>query len=227
MNTSSKEPTSSDNDDESVNQARSETSDEKDENDIEVPQVYNSFDPENMFTKLQICRYQCGACAKIITEKQLNKHHHKMHSTTPFTMEMYELYEVKDRIRCELCFRRMNETQMLTHRLQNHSDTIMSTGGNQVDSIGNTFQRQHNGLQQDCDPHQNGFVYNASGQSLMYNNSSSFRPLPSYPGTVQRPEQRFLNVCISEIEFQRLANQGRLYIQNGIFFLTDSNSEIN
>lgn len=159
------------------------------------------------YTMLQKCRFQCGICAKIVTEHRLNKHHTNKHSMVPFSMNMYELYEVSERAKCNFCERGMEVKKMMDHQLRCHP---------------NVFQNDENSCQSDTSDR----VMGEGQQCIPYEsdinaNTASVWPCEN-PAFDDGANQCFRNVCISEREFQLLANQGRLYEQNGILFLKDS-----
>lgn len=169
-----------------------------------LPQKKNAIN--KYFTNYQKCRYQCGACGKIVPEHSLNRHHNNKHSSIPFTIDMYELYELNERAKCHLCPRVMDMEEMYKHQKNVHPHIFKDVTGNgaiqedQNNSIfGHYFGSQFNLLDQPYQPYVDDSI-NYSIQSQL----------------------NYRQICVSDREFLRLNVQGRLYKQNGNVFLEDS-----
>lgn len=90
-------------------------------NNFEFPLTFN----QNVFyTKVQHCRYLCGACGDNVLEQNLNEHHSTAHPGTPFIIEMYELFEVDERYKCEICDLEQFEADLKKHLTECHCQEI-------------------------------------------------------------------------------------------------------
>lgn len=79
---------------------------------IENPQsnIYQS-----SYETVQLRRFMCGACGENVLEENLAEHHSNVHPGTPFIADMYELFEIDERIHCLLC-----DIKMFDHELTKH-----------------------------------------------------------------------------------------------------------
>lgn len=109
------------NDDDAINHNRSALSD--DANDFKLPSTFNA----NIFyTKVQHCRYLCGACGENVLEQNLNEHNSTEHPGTPFIIEMYELFEIDERYKCEFCDLEQFEADLTKHLTECHRQEIIN-----------------------------------------------------------------------------------------------------
>lgn len=58
---------------------------------------------QSLCMQIQYRYYTCGACGEKMLESQLVQHHSKLHGEVPFIMDMYELFEIDERIKCREC----------------------------------------------------------------------------------------------------------------------------
>lgn len=171
----------------------------------------------NSYTKFQSRRYQCGICAKIVTDRRLGIHHDRKHSSVPFSSEFYELYEINERAQCNKCKEQMDPQKIIIHQRIKHPHQ-----NNAIDShFPSHFNVQNNNVREmfpvSRHPYQLTFQdpYSSSGSSptQQCNNDEQAGHM----------NQHYVNVFISEAEYRRLAIHGRVYNdESGQIFITDS-----
>lgn len=94
-----------------------------------MPDIFelpSSFDPNPFYTKVQHCRYLCGACGENILEQNLTEHHASQHPGTPFIIEMYELFEIDERFKCEICDMEQFEADLKEHLTDCHRQEVIN-----------------------------------------------------------------------------------------------------
>lgn len=170
----------------------------------------------NSYIKFQRCSYQCGICAKIVTDRRLGIHHDRKHSSVPFSSDIYELYEINERAECKLCKQRMDPQKILNHQRQKHPHICQN---NAIESHFDVQNRNNVREIFSVGPHpyqltfQDPYSSLARPPSLQSNNHEQ----------AENINQHYVNVFISDAEYQRLAFDGRVYSnQSGQIFITDS-----
>lgn len=94
-----------------------------DNSDFELP---SSFNVNVFFTKVQHCRYLCGACGENVLEQELGEHHSGEHASTPFIFEMYELFEVDEHFKCDICESEQFEADLKQHLIDSHRHELIN-----------------------------------------------------------------------------------------------------
>lgn len=94
-----------------------------DDNKFELPLRFNA---HAFYTKVQHCRYLCGACGENVLEHNLTDHNASEHPGTPFIIEMYELFEVDECFKCELCDLEQFEADLTKHLTECHRQEIIN-----------------------------------------------------------------------------------------------------
>lgn len=161
------------------------------------------------FTKFQRSRYQCGICAKIVTDRRLGIHHDRKHPSVPYSPDIYELYEINERAKCNLCNQQMDPHNMLRHQRLKHPPYSQ----NNVQS--------NNDVQE---------MFPIAPHPYQMTFHDPYSPLVSppllqsdIPEQAENMNQHYVNVFVSNAEYQRLAFEGRVYSnENGQIFITDS-----
>lgn len=91
--------------------------------DFKLPPTFNA----NVFyTKVQHCRYLCGACGENVLEQNLTEHNSTEHPGTPFIIEMYELFEIDERYACEFCASEQFEADLTKHLTECHRQELIN-----------------------------------------------------------------------------------------------------
>lgn len=162
----------------------------------------------NSYTKFQRCRYQCGVCAKIVTDRRLKIHHERKHSSVPFSSEIYELYEINERAQCNLCKQQMDPQKIINHQRLKHPHIFQ-----------NNRRPSRFGAQNNNDVRE---MFPGSSHQYQLTFQVPYSPLVN-PSLLQSNNQHYVNVFISKAEYQRLAFDGRVHSdQSGQIFITDS-----
>lgn len=91
--------------------------------DFELP---SSFDPNVFYTKVQHCRYLCGACGENVLEQHLTEHHSSEHAGAPYVMEMYELFEIDECFKCNICNLEQLEADLTNHLTDCHHREVIN-----------------------------------------------------------------------------------------------------
>lgn len=169
----------------------------------------------NSYTKFQRCRYQCGICAKIVTDRRLGIHHDQKHSSVPFSSEFYELYEINERAQCNECKQQMDPQKIINHRRLEHQNNATES------HYSSHFNVQNNNDQE-------RFPVGRHPYQITLPNPYSSLGTPPITQSNNHEQARtmnehYVNVFISEAEYQRLAFHGRVYSdRSGQIFVTDS-----
>lgn len=87
-------------------------------------ELTSTLDHAVFYTKVQHCRYLCGACGENVSEQNLTEHHSSAHPGTPFIIEMYELFEIDERYKCEICDLEQFEADLKKHLTECHRQEI-------------------------------------------------------------------------------------------------------
>lgn len=90
---------------------------------VELP---SSFNVDVFYTKVQNCRYLCGACGENVLENEISEHHASEHGSAPFIIEMYELFEVDECFKCDICGADQLEGDLKKHLIDTHRDELIS-----------------------------------------------------------------------------------------------------
>lgn len=100
---------------------------------IEIGSIQNaSVNHNNLYERIQHRLFVCGACGEKVIEPNLSKHHLLMHSELPFIMDMYELFEIDERIQCLACNVEILENNFTKHMALYHPDILLdSVNGNE------------------------------------------------------------------------------------------------
>lgn len=94
-----------------------------DDDKFELPLGFNAI---VFYTKVQHCRYLCGACGENVLEQNLTEHNASEHPGTPFIIEMYELFEVDECYKCEFCDLEQFEADLTKHLTECHRQDIIN-----------------------------------------------------------------------------------------------------
>lgn len=184
--------------------------------------LQNPANEGKVFTRIQYHRYICGACGKEKLEKNLTKHHAKNHSDVPFTIDMYELCEIDDRIQCLICNADKFENDFEKHINDCHPEICNENKPlNVVWQIKPTRSYSHNdymkiNYQQTMDGNQvpENDVFEIIQQPKKNLCDDCSKELHTPTG--------YRNVCISDSEFNRLLSHNRIHHDNGRLYLKDS-----
>lgn len=174
----------------------------------------------NSYTKFKRCRYQCGMCAKIVTDRRLSIHHDRRHSSVPFSSDIYELYEINERSQCNLCKQQMDPQKIINHQRLKHphifqNNPIEPRRQSHLDVQNNNDVREMFPI----DPHPYQLTFQDPYSSLV---GPSILQTNNYEQAGDM-NQHYVNVFISNAEYQRLAFHGRVYSdQSGHIFITDA-----
>lgn len=184
--------------------------------------LQNPSNEGKIFTRIQHRRYICGACGKEKLEQNLNKHHEKNHADVPFTIDMYELCEIDDRIQCLICNADKFEHDFEKHINDCHPEIFNENkSSNVVWQIKPTRSYSHNDYLE------------INYQQTMYGNHA---PENDVFEIIQHQKKNlcddcakelqtpigYRKVCISDSEFIRLLSHNRIYHDNGQLYLKDS-----
>ena len=193
----------------------------------------NPLNEGTIFKRIQYRRYICGVCGKEKAEQGINKHHAKNHSDVPFTMEIYELCEIDERIQCLICNTDKLEKDFDKHINECHSETI---GQQSQFCSRSVYNAPPNGvwlinpIPNQIDNHYmtaNWCESQAVYDKLPSNDAFQIihhqqKTLCDSCGTRLEKPTGFKNVCISDAEFHRFLSHNRIYHNSGRLYLKDS-----
>lgn len=195
-------------------------------------------DPMNdgsLFARIQHRRYMCGACGEEEVEQHLNAHHTRAHPEVSFTMDMYELCEIDERIQCLLCYSEESEENFDEHMNQYHpkekNESINNTSedmplntipdDNQTHCIANQMHWNNENLEHQClgQPVQNNHLPNHNDVFQIVEHEQ--KKYCDNCGKHLKKLSGYHNICISDIQFIRFLSQNRIYYNNGRLHLKD------
>lgn len=106
-----------------------------------------SMNRQSMCVQVQYRYHTCGACGEKMPETQLIEHHAKEHSEVPFIMDMYELFEIDERLKCLACDTEIIENSFDKHMALCHPHTMLDSDNHisyDANETGNTSEYQTN-----------------------------------------------------------------------------------
>lgn len=219
-----------------------------------IDETFKSLETINydlLCTRIQCRIFMCGGCGEEVREQELKEHHTKVHAETPFIMEMYELYEIDEEIKCSICNADLDEGTVEEHIMLTHSNLADFTN-----DYASTNEPSMDGWQPmdsySSDPSlyddndrisgndldyadystaiwDNGYQtthgnMNPTLNPAMVNGSSmnsNIFDLIDEDRTNGAPEG-FRNICVSNSEFYRLVSKNRIYLHEERYHLQDS-----
>lgn len=193
----------------------------------------NPLNEGTIFKRIQYRRYICGVCGKEKSEQGINKHHAKNHSDVLFTMEIYELCEIDERIQCLICNTNELEKDFDKHINDCHSEIFGQKSEFCSQSV---YNARPNGVwlinplakKMDNDNMTANWCQSQAIHDELPTNDAfqiihhQQKSLCDNCGTRLEKPNGFRNVCISDNEFNRFLSQNRIYHNNGRLYLKDS-----